>query len=105
MCAQEAFSTKRRKKIGSSVAQRTTFLSRRKESHGEDTNNQAAVPRPGPPRVTFRRVVAPLRGPGQSPVLPFACCAGALLSAAPLLLPPPPPRPPAGAELLKGART
>ena len=32
------------------------------------------------PCVTFRRVVAPLRGPGQSPVLPFACCVGSLLS-------------------------
>ena len=34
----------------------------------------------GTPCVTFRRVVAPLRGPGQSPVLPFACCVGSLLS-------------------------
>ena len=33
-----------------------------------------------PPRVTFRLVVAPLRGPGQSPVLPFACCVGSLRS-------------------------
>ena len=33
-----------------------------------------------PPRVTFRRVVAPLRGPGQSPALPFACCVGSLRS-------------------------
>ena len=32
------------------------------------------------PRVTFRRVVAPLRGPGQSPALPFACCVGSLRS-------------------------
>ena len=32
------------------------------------------------PRVTFRRVVVSLRGPGQSPVLPFACCVGSLLS-------------------------
>ena len=38
-----------------------------------------APPSP-PPRVTFRRVVVPLRGPGQSPVLPFACCVGSLLS-------------------------
>ena len=30
--------------------------------------------------VTFRWVVASLRGPGQSPVLPFACCVGSLLS-------------------------
>ena len=30
--------------------------------------------------MTFRRVVVPLRGPGQSPVLPFACCIGSLLS-------------------------
>ena len=35
---------------------------------------------PPPPCVTFRRVVAPLRGPGQSPVLPFACCVGSLRS-------------------------
>ena len=26
------------------------------------------------PCVTFRRVVVSVRGPGQSPVLPFACC-------------------------------
>ena len=32
------------------------------------------------PCVTFRRVVAPLRGPGQSPILPFACCVGSLRS-------------------------
>ena len=30
--------------------------------------------------MTFRLVVAPFRGPGQSPVLPFACCVGSLLS-------------------------
>ena len=35
---------------------------------------------PPPPCVTFRRVVVSLRGPGQSPVLPFACCVGSLLS-------------------------
>ena len=33
-----------------------------------------------PPCVTFRQVVASLRGPGRSPVLPFACCVGALRS-------------------------
>ena len=33
-----------------------------------------------PPPVTLRRVVVPLRGPGQSPVLPFACCVGSLRS-------------------------
>ena len=33
-----------------------------------------------PPCVTFRLVVAPLQGPGQSPILPFACCVGPLLS-------------------------
>ena len=32
------------------------------------------------PCVTFRRVVAPSRGPGQSPGLPFACCVGSLRS-------------------------
>ena len=31
------------------------------------------------PCVTFRLVVVSLRGPGQSPVLPFACCVGWLL--------------------------
>ena len=31
------------------------------------------------PCVTFRLVVGPLRGPGRSPVLPFACCVGSLL--------------------------
>ena len=34
-----------------------------------------------PPCVTFCVVVVPLRGPGQSPVLPFTCCVGLLLSA------------------------
>ena len=33
-----------------------------------------------PPCVTFTRVVVSLRGRGQSPVLPFACCVGSLLS-------------------------
>ena len=37
-------------------------------------------PHPPHPCVTFRLVVAPLRGPGRSPVLPFACCVGSLLS-------------------------
>ena len=32
------------------------------------------------PRVKFRRVAVSLRGPGQSPVLPFACCVGSLRS-------------------------
>ena len=36
--------------------------------------------RPPPPRVAFRRVAVSLRGPGQSPVLPFACCVGSLRS-------------------------
>ena len=40
----------------------------------------ALQPPPPPPHVTFRRVVAPLRGPGQSPVLPSACCVGSLRS-------------------------
>ena len=35
---------------------------------------------PPPLRMTFRLVVVPLRGPGQSPVRPFACCVGSLLS-------------------------
>ena len=35
---------------------------------------------PPPPCVTFRRVAVSLRGPGQSPVLPFACCVGSLRS-------------------------
>ena len=34
---------------------------------------------PPPPCMTFRLVVVSLRGPGQSPVLPFACCVGLLL--------------------------
>ena len=32
------------------------------------------------PCVTFRRVAVSLRGPRQSPVLPFACCVGSMLS-------------------------
>ena len=39
----------------------------------------SSAPDPSP-CVTFRRVVAPLQGPGQSPVLPFACCVGSLRS-------------------------
>ena len=35
---------------------------------------------PPPPCATFRPVVVSLRGPGQSPVRPFACCVGSLLS-------------------------
>ena len=35
---------------------------------------------PPPPCVTFRLVVVSLRGRGQSPVLPFACCVGLLRS-------------------------
>ena len=35
---------------------------------------------PPPPCLTFRPVVAPLRDPGQSPVLLFACCVGSLHS-------------------------
>ena len=34
----------------------------------------------GPSCVTFRRVAVFLRGLGQSPVLPFACCVGSILS-------------------------
>ena len=41
-------------------------------------------PEPPPrPCVTVRRVVVSLRGPGQSPVLPFACCVGSLRSVGP----------------------
>ena len=46
----------------------------------ETTHGPRPPTRPSPPRVTFHRVVAPLRGPGRSPVLPFACCAGSLRS-------------------------
>ena len=47
------------------------------------TSEGGLLPPPPPraaPRVTFRRVAVSLRGPGQSPVLPFACCAGSMLS-------------------------
>ena len=37
-------------------------------------------PPPPAPCVTFRRLAVSLRGPGQSPVLPFACCIGSLCS-------------------------
>ena len=48
-CAQEAISTKRRKKIGPSVAYKTrgTFLSqsmRQEDDHGEDTYKYSAGP-------------------------------------------------------------
>ena len=50
-------------------------------SKGQISHTKLAAPEiPPPPCVTFRLVVVSLRGPGQSPVLPFACCVGALLS-------------------------
>ena len=54
----------------------------RPPTHGPPLGHDALVHRtPTPaPCVTFRRVVVPLRGPGQSPVLPFACCVGSLRS-------------------------
>ena len=51
-------------------------LPRQRGGGGWSSNAQ----RPPPPCVTFRLVVAPLRAPGRSPVLPFACCVGSLLS-------------------------
>ena len=42
---------------------------------------------PPSPSVTFRLVVAPLRGPGRSPVLPFACCVRSGLKSRRNLLP------------------
>ena len=47
-----------------------------------DPAQAGSQPKPSPPpaRVTFRRVVVSLRGPGQSPVLAFARCAGSLRS-------------------------
>ena len=45
-----------------------------------DGYNGGGGVQPGPPCVTSRPVVAPLRGPGQAPVLPFVCCVGSLLS-------------------------
>ena len=50
------------------------------EDCGTLQENCGKVRTPPPPRVTFRRVVAPLRGPGQSPVLPFECFVGSLRS-------------------------
>ena len=58
-------------------------------SIGPPYHSRAAAPLPyipmrrhgqSPHCVTFRLVVARLRGPGQSPVLPFTCCVGSLLS-------------------------
>ena len=57
-----------------------------------------------PPCVTFRLVVAPLRGPGRSPVLPFACCVGSLLSVGRCGLCPPPP-PPETTQITRNSRT
>ena len=42
----------------------------------QGTHASGGVAAPPPPRVTVRRVVGSLRGPGQSPVLPFACSNG-----------------------------
>ena len=49
-----------------------------RQSIRRDTGGGGVVKRP--PCVTFRRAVVSLRGPGQSPVLPFACCVGSLRS-------------------------
>ena len=48
--------------------------------HGRCGQGRDALEGGGAPCVTFRLVVVSLRGPGQSPVLPFACCAGSLRS-------------------------
>ena len=45
---------------------------------GAPSPNKSHAASSAPPRVTVRRVVVSLRGPGQSPVLPFACCVGSL---------------------------
>ena len=105
-CAQEAISTKSRgrKRRGSGPQDHRnrsgTKECNAKTTRGSDTPTLAAAPQryaggrprqagtPGsavqrhraPPRVTFRRVAVSLRGPGQSPVLPFACCVGSLRS-------------------------
>ena len=47
---------------------------------GPPTTCPSQCPHHVPPCVTFRRVAVSLRGPGQSPVLPFACCARSLRS-------------------------
>ena len=47
------------------------------ENAGPPTPRSSAPP---PPCVTFRPVAVSLRGPGQSPGLPFACCVGSLRS-------------------------
>ena len=48
---------------------------------GGDTFGTARARRPAPPPcVTFRPVVVSLRGPGPSPILPFACCVRSLRS-------------------------
>ena len=51
-----------------------------REGGGGQANIRREEEGGGIPRVTFRRVVVSLRGPGQSPVLPFACCVGSLRS-------------------------
>ena len=45
--------------------------------HKQTIDRPMAIP---PPPVPFRPVAVSLRGPGQSPVLPFACCVGSLRS-------------------------
>ena len=49
-------------------------------THVRGLGARAPFKAPPPPCVTFRRVVVSLRGPGQSPILPFACCVGSLRS-------------------------
>ena len=48
--------------------------------HGGDLRAGASPGTAPSPCVTFRLVDVPLRGPGQSPILPFACCVGSLRS-------------------------
>ena len=52
----------------------------RGQSEKRDSPHKLDCPQPPPPCVAFRLVVVSLQGPGQSPVLPFACCVGSLRS-------------------------
>ena len=62
----------------SQTAAAQRLLDRPRRPFAEFTYNRKLCP--PPPRVALRRVAVALRGPGQSPVLPFACCVGSLRS-------------------------
>ena len=63
-----------------SVARQPRIVPRCATRCGGRAGGKSVVIHQCPACVTFRRVAVPLRGPGQSPALPLACCVGLLRS-------------------------